>query len=99
MPHELRLVLEESTGAEDVIGMNVRHEHVSDWQVGDLANSRTQPLTIFQTATRIHDRDTLASDDEADVRDRVEVLGASRLMYAPPNVNPRRNLLGRQLRF
>ena len=69
-----RSVLHESGVSENVIGMAVRIDDVSDRLVGPGTNGCHQLSSLAQAAARIDHGDRVLADDEADIGDRAVVL-------------------------
>jgi hypothetical protein len=61
--------------------------------LSDPPNCRAQSPSINQASTRIHHRDRVASNDEADVGYRILVLGRHVLVDAAPNMDSWGDLL------
>ncbi len=93
MADELRTICLERRRAEYVVGMNVGHHHVLDRQLSCLPNGRSQALAVDQTSPGVHDRNSVPSNDEPDVGNRVVVLGSRVLIDASPDVDSWRNLV------
>lgn len=81
-----RIVLE-GRRAKDVIGMNVRQHHITDRQLGPRANREAQAAAVMQAAAGIDHRHRIATDDETEVGDGVEVARGGVLGNALTNVN------------
>src|SRR5262249_54069692 len=85
MADEIGVIIAKGRGAEDMVGMDMRQDHIADPPVGSPADRRAQRRSFFEAATRIDDGDGIAADDKADVRDRVTVRRIGLLMC--PAVN------------
>jgi hypothetical protein len=93
VPHKLGSILVKRRSAEDVIRMNVRHDHVFDRQPCDLSNRGSQTLAIDQTPSWIHDCNGVSTDNEPDVGDSMLILRGRVLINTASNVNSWRDLI------
>ena len=66
--HEGYVVAERGI-AENVVGVLVRVDHIADRLAGDSADRRQQRLPDLHAAAGIDNRDGIAPDDDANVRD------------------------------
>jgi hypothetical protein len=67
MPYERRTL--ECRIAEDVVGMFVGVDDIADRLAGDPTNRGKQCPTYFYAATGVDNRNRIASDDDAKIRD------------------------------
>src|SRR5512138_1562806 len=92
VPDKRRLIVEERAGTEDVIGMHVRQEHEAYRAVRDAADATAQLRAVRETAARIDHRDGIAADDEANVRNGIEIVRRSNFLSPAAHVNARGDL-------
>ena len=75
MADELRLIRHERSGAQHVVGVHVREDHVAHGSLRDAPDRRTQRCTHRQRAARVDHCDTAVADDEADIGLVAEIAG------------------------
>ncbi len=73
MADELGMVLLEDAGAEDVVGVNVGHHHIADWDARDARDVGPQALAVLEAPAGVNHGDGVPAYDEADVGDGVVV--------------------------
>lgn len=87
MAYERGLVDRERAGAEDMIGVHVRHEHVSNRTFRDAANVTPEPLPVRETAAGVDDGDGRAAYHESYVGNGVQIVRRSIFVDTATHVN------------
>jgi len=72
---EDRLVLYERPRPEDVIRVDMGQDHVGDRLLRALDDLGAQPLAVGEAAARFRDQHAVPADEEADIGDRIGVVG------------------------
>ncbi len=99
MGDKLGLVLNEGSSAEDVVGMGVGKNDVTDGQRRVLADGCPQTSPILEAAAGIQGGDRAAADDEPDVRDSI-CIGSGRVFIdAGADENPSGDFFKARFRF
>jgi len=83
------LDIRERRRTEDVVGMKVRQDEMTDGERGDTPDCLSQGIGSGKTAPRIDDDDRGLADDEAGIGDFSNRLAAQGGMPAEANVNTR----------
>src|SRR5207244_10372326 len=73
MTDEIGVILAEGGSPEDVVRMDMGQDHIADRPVRAGADRRAQRAALLEAAAGIDDRYGSATDDEADIGDRVLV--------------------------
>ena len=74
MTNKLGSILHEGGVAEDMIGMAMRVDDVSDRLVGAGSDGREQLQSLANAATGVDDRNGVGADDEPDIGNSAIVL-------------------------
>ena len=82
MADELGMVPGEGRRAQNMVGVDVRHDHIADWQRSAGADRLAKRAAIGQAAAGIDHGDQVSPHHEADVADGVLVGGGRNLVQA-----------------
>ena len=74
MADEIGMIVAERGGPENMIGMDVGHDHIADRQPGSRTDRRAQLGSLAIAAAGIDHRDGIVSDDKSDIGDLVVVF-------------------------
>ena len=96
MPDEIGVVVAEGGGPEDVVGMDVGQDHISDRPIRAGADRCAQRASLREAAAGVDDRHGLIADDEADIGDRVLVRGRRLLVHSVVDKDAGRDFRHRQ---
>ena len=88
MTDKLWLVVLERGCSKDVIGVDVGHHDVLDWELSRLSNGCTQTFAVGQASAWVYDCYRVAADDETYVGYGVIVLWRGVFINAMSDVNP-----------
>ena len=73
MADELGMVVTECGGAEDMVGMDMGHDHIADRQPSPGADCGPEHDPFMIAAAGVDHRDRVISDDEPDIGDFVVI--------------------------
>jgi hypothetical protein len=75
VPDKIGAVVAEGRGPEDMVGMDVGQNHISDRLIRTRADRCAQPASLREAAAGVDDCHGLIANDKADIGDRVFVCG------------------------
>ena len=93
MADELRVVPCKCRAAQNVVGMDMRDDHIAYRQIGSGADGLAKREPVGKASTGVYDRDRLAANSEADIRDGILVGGGCDFGYADANEQARGHLV------
>ena len=96
MADKIGVVVAESCGTEDVVGMDVGQDHILDWPIGERPDRGAQLATLPSAAARIDHRHGVVSDNEADIGNCVIIRRSGLLMHPVVDKDPRGDFADRQ---
>ena len=96
MANEIGMVVAENRSTEDVVGMDVGQDHISDRPIGERPDRGAQLATLSSAAARIDHRHRVVSENEADVGDRIVIRRRGPFMRSVVHKDPGGNFDDRQ---
>ena len=96
MPDKIGMVVAESCGTEDVVGMDVGQDHISDRPIGECPDRGAQLATLSSAAARIYHRHGVVSENEADIGNRIAIRRRGLFMHPVVHKDPRGDFDDRQ---
>ena len=88
MPDKIGMVVAEGRGTEDVVGMDVGQDHISDRPIGERPDRGAQLATLSSAAARIDHRHRVVSENEADIGDRIVIRRRGLFMHPVVHKDP-----------
>jgi hypothetical protein len=96
MPDKIGTVVAESCGTEDVVGMDVGQDHISDRPISERPDRGAQLATLSSAAARIYHRHGVVSENEADIGNRIAIRRRGLFMHPVVHKDPRGDFDDRQ---
>ena len=88
MPDKIGMVVAESCGTEDVVGMDVGQDHISDRPISERPDRGAQLATLSSAAARIYHRHGVVSENGADICNRIAIRRRDLFMHPVVHKDP-----------